>query len=60
MYSEENLNKYTWYGIIEIINNTRAGIVFFFTENKKERGDWGANSSPGCRARRLLAEPMLP
>ena len=45
---------------IEIINNTRGGIVIFFTENKRERVFWGANSSPGCRARRLLAELMLP
>ena len=46
--------------IIEIINNTRGGIVIFFTDNKRERVYWGANSSPGCRARRLLAELMLP
>ena len=39
-----------WY--IEIINNTREGIIIFFTENKRERGDWGANPSPGCRAKR--------
>ena len=26
---------------IEIINNTREGIVIFFSENKRERGDWG-------------------
>ena len=45
---------------IEIINNTRGGIVIFFTDNKRERVYWGANSSPGCRARRLLAELMLP
>ena len=49
--------------IIEIINNTRGGIVIFFTANKRERGFFfrggGANSSPGCRARRLLAELML-
>ena len=37
---------------IEIINNTREGIVIFFGENKRGRGDWGANSSPGCRAKR--------
>ena len=37
---------------IEIINNTREGIVIFFSENKRERGDWGANSSPGYRAKR--------
>ena len=37
---------------IEIINNTRENIVIFFSENKRERGDWGANSSPGCRAKR--------
>ena len=37
---------------IEIINNTREGIVIFFSENKRERGDWGANSCPGCRAKR--------
>ena len=37
---------------IEIINNTREGIVIFFSENKRERGDWGANPSPGCRAKR--------
>ena len=46
--------------IIEIINNTRGGIVIFFTDNKRERVYWGANSSPGCRARRLLAELILP
>ena len=46
--------------VIEIINNTRGGIVIFFTDNKRERVYWGANSSPGCRARRLLAELMLP
>ena len=45
---------------IEIINNTRGGIVIFFTDNKRERVYWGANSSPGGRARRLLAELMLP
>ena len=28
-------------GIIEIINNTRDGIIIFFSENKRERGDWG-------------------
>ena len=38
--------------IIEIINNTRGGIVIFFSENKRECSDWGANSSPGCRAKR--------
>ena len=39
---------------IEIINNTREGIIIFFSENKRERGDWGggANSCPGCRAKR--------
>ena len=37
---------------IEIINNTRGGIVMFFTEKKRERVYWGASSSPGCRARR--------
>ena len=38
---------------IEIINNTRGGIVIFFSElNKRECGDWGANSSPGCRTKR--------
>ena len=37
---------------IEIINNTREGIVIFFSENERERGDWGANPSPGCRAKR--------
>ena len=38
---------------IEIINNTRGGIVIFsFSENERECGDWGANSSPGCRAKR--------
>ena len=26
---------------IEIINNTRGGIVIFFSENKRECGDWG-------------------
>jgi len=36
----------------EIINNTREGIVVCFSGNKRERGDWGANSSPGCRAKR--------
>ena len=46
--------------IIEIINYTRGGIVIFFTDNKRERVYWGANSSPGYRARRLLAELMLP
>ena len=45
---------------IEIINNTRGGIVIFFTQNKRGRAFWGANSSPGCRARRLSAELMLP
>ena len=39
-------------GFLEIINNTREGIVIFFSENKRECGDWGANSSPGCRAKR--------
>ena len=38
--------------IIEIINNTREGIAMFFSENKRECGDWGANSSPGCRVKR--------
>ena len=37
---------------IEIINNTRGGIVIYFTDNKRERVYWEANSSPGCRARR--------
>ena len=32
--------------------NTRGGIVIFFSENKREHGDWGANSNPGCRAKR--------
>ena len=32
----------------------------FFTEKKRERVFLGENSSPGCRARRLLAELMLP
>ena len=41
-----------WSAIIEIINNTRGGIVIFLTEKKRERVFWGANSSPGCRARR--------
>ena len=45
---------------IEIINNTRGGIVIFFTEKKGNAFIGGANSSPGCRARRLLAELMLP
>ena len=48
---------------IEIINNTRGGIVIVFIENKRERVFFlggGANSSPGRRARRLLAELMLP
>ena len=45
---------------IEIINNTRGSIVIFFIENKRERVFWGANSSPGCRARRLLAELIVP
>ena len=36
--------------VIEIINNTRGGIVIFFTDNKRERVYWGANPSPGCRA----------
>ena len=26
---------------IEIINNTREGIVIIFSQNKRERGDWG-------------------
>ena len=39
---------------------TRGGIVIFLIENKRERIFWGANSSPECRARRLLAELMLP
>ena len=34
---------------IEIINSTRGVIVIFFSENKRECGEWGANSSPGCR-----------
>ena len=51
----------TYVGVsIEIINNTRESIVIFFTEKKRERVFWGANSSTGCRARRLLAELMLP
>ena len=45
---------------IEIINNTREGIIIFFSENRRERVFRGANSSPGCRARHLLAELMLP
>ena len=45
---------------IEIINNTREGIVIFFTEKKGNAFFGEANSSPGCRARRLLAELMLP
>ena len=35
--------------IIEIINNTRAGIVIF--RSKKGNALLGANSSPGCRAK---------
>ena len=27
--------------VIEIINNTREGIIIFFSENKRERDDWG-------------------
>ena len=65
MLSNSAILCYTfWAGVslpyIEIINNTRGGIVIFFTDNKRERVYWGANSSPGCRARRLLAELMLP
>ena len=44
------------------MNNNRGGIIIFFTENKRERGDWGdgggANPNPGCRAKR--AELMPP
>ena len=31
---------------IEIINNTREGIVIFFSGKKRERGDWGQISVP--------------
>ena len=31
---------------IEIINNTRGGIVIFFTDKKRERVYWGANQVP--------------
>ena len=31
--------------IIEIINNTRGGIVILIQSKKRERGYWG---SPGC------------
>ena len=33
--------------IIEIINKTRGGIVIFFSENKRECGDyWGGGQIP--------------
>ena len=46
VYTARNATDLLQVGIlpIEIINNTRGGI-----EGKIwERGDWGANSSPGC------------
>ena len=67
MYEDEDVvnrgffNVWAWFHVpddahtirtIEIINNTRGGIVIFSSENKRERGDWGANSSSGYRAKR--------
>ena len=41
-------HRTTFHGFasIEIINNTRAGIVIFF-QSKKGTRYWGSNSSPG-------------
>ena len=44
----------------KVWNNGRRD-RYKFSENKRERGDWGrANSSPGFMAKCLLAELMLP
>ena len=48
MITDENTDAATSSKVrtIEIINNTRAGIVIFFRSKKGTRY-WGANSSPG-------------
>jgi hypothetical protein len=49
---------------IEIINKTRGGITILTSENKKECGNWGTISSPGCvlvlvRSFNLANESMI-